>query len=162
MPASVVTVHLSVNGKPTDAEIDVRLSLAEFLRANLGLTGTHLGCEQGACGACTVLVDGRSVRSCLQLAVQANGRNVETIEGVSEDRADLDPIQIAFKQHYAVQCGFCTPGMIMAAIEMRNEGQRSWTDAEIRDRLSGNLCRCTGYVNIVRAIDAALGGRAKS
>jgi aerobic carbon-monoxide dehydrogenase small subunit len=130
------------------------------LRHDVGLVGTHVGCEHGVCGACTVMLNGRTVRSCLLFAAQADGAEVTTIEGIGTDEA-LHPLQAAFQQHHALQCGFCTPGMILAAIELLRDNPDP-TEAEIRVGLSGNLCMCTGYVNIVRAVRAAVGnGRAK-
>jgi carbon-monoxide dehydrogenase small subunit len=140
--------------------VEPRRSLVDFLRHDLGLVGTHVGCEHGVCGACTVMLDGRTVRSCLLFAAQADGSEVTTIEGIGTDEA-LHPLQAAFQQHHALQCGFCTPGMILAAIELLRDNAEP-SDEEIRVGLSGNLCMCTGYVNIVRAVRAAVGnGRAK-
>ena len=146
-------LRLEVNGVGHEREVEVRRSLADFLREDLGLTGTHLGCEHGVCGACTVLVDGEAVRSCLMLAVQADGCRVATVEGLG-DPEHLHPIQEAFSAHHALQCGFCTPGMLMTVYRLLQEAPRP-TEAEIREALSGNLCRCTGYQNIVRAVQAA-------
>lgn len=144
-------VKIEVNGVVRSAEVDVRTTLADFLRERLGMTGTHLGCEHGVCGACTVLVDGKSARSCLLLAVQVDGASIETVEGLASTEGDLHPIQDAFARHHALQCGFCTPGFLMTVKEYLAEkplgGER-----EIRERLSGNLCRCTGYQNIVDAV----------
>jgi aerobic carbon-monoxide dehydrogenase small subunit len=132
----------------------------DFLRHDVGLVGTHVGCEHGVCGACTVMLDGRTVRSCLLFAAQADGSEVTTIEGIGTDEA-LHPLQLAFQQHHALQCGFCTPGMILASIELLRDNPDP-TEAEIRVGLGGNLCMCTGYVNIVRAVRAAVGnGKAK-
>jgi carbon-monoxide dehydrogenase small subunit len=140
--------------------VEPRRSLVDFLRHDLGLVGTHVGCEHGVCGACTVMLNGRTVRSCLLFAAQADGSEVTTIEGIGTDEA-LHPLQAAFQQHHALQCGFCTPGMILAAIELLRDNPDP-TEAEIRVGLGGNLCMCTGYVNIVRAVRAAVGnGRAK-
>jgi aerobic-type carbon monoxide dehydrogenase small subunit (CoxS/CutS family) len=144
-------IKIRVNGRTIDAEVDVRTSLADFLRGQVGLTGTHLGCEHGACGACTLIVDQRPVRSCLMLAVQADGADVETVESLGTPGA-LSPLQQAFSDHHALQCGFCTPGMLMT-LEAYLRDHPSPTREEIRDLLSGNLCRCTGYQGIV---DAAL------
>ena len=144
------TVSLTVNGKKYSAEAEVRLTLADFIRHTLGLTGTHLGCEHGVCGACTILVDGAAVRSCLILAVQAEGTKVVTVEGLSED-ADLTPLQKSFRKHHALQCGFCTPGFITTAHALLTEEPDC--DAErVREVLSGNICRCTGYIGIVDAV----------
>ena len=146
-------IKLTVNGRAVEAIIDSRMNLADFLRRELKLTGTHMGCEHGVCGACTVLVDGASARSCLMLAVQANGRNITTIEGVADgDR--LHSIQDALSRHHGLQCGFCTPGVVMTLMELDRDRQgRSLSEDEIRAALSGNLCRCTGYQGMV---DAAL------
>jgi len=146
-------IKLTVNGRAVEAIIDSRMNLADFLRRELKLTGTHMGCEHGVCGACTVLVDDASARSCLILAVQANGRNITTIEGVADgDR--LHSIQDALSRHHGLQCGFCTPGVVMTLMELDRDRQgRSLSEDEIRAALSGNLCRCTGYQGMV---DAAL------
>jgi aerobic carbon-monoxide dehydrogenase small subunit len=153
------TVRVRVNGTAHERRVDVRMTLADFLRDELGLTGTHLGCEHGVCGACTILVNGVAVRSCLLFAVQANGAEIGTVEGLADgDR--LHPLQEAFCQHHALQCGFCTPGFLMSLSAFLGEHPAP-TDAEIREAVSGNLCRCTGYVNIERAVKAAaarLGG----
>lgn len=148
-----VAVRLSVNGVPREAEVPARLLLSDFLRDHLGLTGTHVGCEHGVCGACTVLVDGASARACLVLAAQADGTEVTTIEGLARDGAP-HPVQRAFERHFALQCGFCTPGMIMAAVELLARDPDPSDDA-IRTALGGNVCRCTGYLPIVAAIRAA-------
>ena len=155
-------ISLVVNGRQVEAEIESRVSLADFLRKHLRLTGTHLGCEHGVCGACTVLVDGASVRSCLMLAVQAGGRSVETIEGLARGEA-LHPIQEALARHHGLQCGFCTPGVAMTIKELvADAAGRLLDEAEIRTALSGNLCRCTGYRGMVAAakdvLDAHAGG----
>lgn len=148
------TITLRVNGVERTATTPVRTHLADFLRNSLGLTGTHLGCEQGACGACTVLVDDRAIRSCLMFAVQADGREVLTIEGVAEGD-DLHPLQESFSRHHGLQCGFCTPGMVLAALDLLRRDPEP-TEETIREELSGNLCRCTGYEGIVDAVlDAA-------
>jgi carbon-monoxide dehydrogenase small subunit len=144
-------VELTVNGKHYEGSVEARLSLADFLRDHLGLTGTHLGCEQGICGSCTVLFDGETVRSCLLFAVQANGGTVVTVEGLSEDVDRLHPIQQGFVERLGFQCGFCTPGFLMTIYELINQNP-SPSEAEIRERLSGNLCRCTGYQNIIAAV----------
>ncbi len=144
-------VTLEVNGDPVTDTVDPRMTLADYLRDVAGLTGTHLGCEHGVCGACTVLLDDRSVRSCLMLAVQAEGHRVTTIEGLVGPDGGLHPVQDAFSRHHALQCGFCTPGFIMTVVEYLAEGG-SDDEHEIRERISGNLCRCTGYHNIVLAI----------
>ena len=144
--------RLTVNGEPVEREIDVRRSLSDFLREDLGLTGTHVGCEHGVCGACTVLVDGQSARACLLLAVQCEGAAVTTIEGLS-------PLQEAFRACHGLQCGFCTPGMIVLAHELLALNPAPTAD-EIREALSANLCMCTGYVMIVRAVAQAAAARA--
>jgi carbon-monoxide dehydrogenase small subunit len=147
-------IKFTVNGVRHEQAIEPRLLLSDFLRHTLGLTGTHVGCEHGVCGACTVLVDGNSVRSCLMLAVQADETTVETVESLgTPDR--LSPLQAAFRQHHALQCGFCTPGMLMTATDLMRKYPLA-SDAEIRAGLSGNLCRCTGYENIVKAVRAAV------
>jgi len=147
------TVAFVVNGRRVELECEPRELLLDVLRSRVGLTGTHGGCEQGACGACTVLVDGVGVRSCLMLAVQANGRTITTIEGIGAP-GDLHPVQRAFTECHGLQCGFCTPGMVLTAIELLQRNP-SPTREEIEQGMSGNLCRCTGYVNIVDAIEAA-------
>ena len=146
-------ICVTVNGVTYEREVEPRLLLADFLRENLDLTGTHVGCEHGICGACTVLMDGDSVRSCLTLAVQADGAAVETVESLGEIE-DLGPLQEAFRDHHALQCGFCTPGMLMTATDMLRKYDLA-TDDDIRDGLSGNICRCTGYQNIVAAVRSA-------
>ena len=144
------TVELEVNGAPFARTIDVRRHLADFLRHDLGLTGTHVGCEHGVCGACTVLVDGQSVRSCLMLAVQAHGKAVTTIEGLAPSPGVLHPLQAALHKHHGLQCGFCTPGMLTTLVELLNTVPNPSAD-EVRIAISGNLCRCTGYEGIVAA-----------
>ncbi len=152
-PGERLTVRLTVNGRPVEHAVEARRSLADFLREDLGLTGTHVGCEHGVCGACTVLVDGRSARACLLFAAQLDGRDVTTIEGLTP--ADgLSPLQECFHACHAMQCGFCTPGMIVTATELLAQDPAPSTEA-IREAISGNLCMCTGYVNIVRAIAQA-------
>jgi carbon-monoxide dehydrogenase small subunit len=143
-------VALRVNGIPAEVEIEPRTSLADCLRHRLGLTGTHLGCEHGVCGACTVIIDGDAVRSCLILAVQAEDAEIVTVEGLSDDAA-LSPLQTAFRKHHALQCGFCTPGMITTAHALLS-AEPDCDEDRIRDVLSGNLCRCTGYIPIVAAV----------
>jgi len=146
-------IELFVNNTHYERMVESRLLLSDFLRHTLGLTGTHVGCEHGICGACTIILDGDSVRSCLLFAVQADSCRIETVEGLgSSDR--LSPLQELFRQHHALQCGFCTPGMLMTCVDMLAKYPLA-TDAEIRDALSGNLCRCTGYENIVDAVKAA-------
>ncbi len=150
-------ITLTVNGSTYARDIEPRCLLTDFLREDLGLTGTHVGCEHGVCGACTVLLDGNSARACLCLAVQADGRDVTTVEGMGEIGA-LSLLQEKFRKHHALQCGFCTPGMLATAHEILNDAA-PLTDAEIREALSGNLCRCTGYEHIVRAVSEALSER---
>ena len=151
------TIAITVNGARHEAEAEPRTLLVDFLREDLGLTGTKVGCETSQCGACTVSLDGRAVKSCTVLAVQADGGSVVTIEGLAGE-AGLHPLQEAFWERHGLQCGFCTPGMIMSAVELIEGGRL--TDSEIRHGLDGNLCRCTGYHNIVRAVgDAAAAGR---
>ena len=146
--------RVTVNGKAHARIVESRLTLADFLRHELGLTGTHLGCEHGVCGACTVLVDGRSARSCLMFAVQANGCEVTTVEGLTPD-SGLSVLQQAFVDNHGLQCGFCTPGMLITLTELLRENPAPSED-EVRDALTGNLCRCTGYAGIVKAaLDAA-------
>ena len=149
-----LSVSLTVNGKPVSAEIESRTLLVDFLRDRLRLTGTHIGCDTAQCGACTVLVDGKAVKSCNVLAIQARDRQVTTIEGVATN-GTLHPMQAAFRQHHGLQCGFCTPGMVMSAIGLAAEN-KSPTEAQIREALDGNFCRCTGYHNIVTAVKAGL------
>jgi carbon-monoxide dehydrogenase small subunit len=151
--AEKISIALTVNGILYQGLVEPRLSLVDFLRHDLGLTGTHVGCEHGVCGACTVALNGQTVRSCLLFAVQANGAKILTIEGVGKPEA-LHPLQRAFQEHHALQCGFCTPGIILTALEMLRENPAP-TEEEIRVGLAGNLCMCTGYVNIVRAVKAA-------
>jgi aerobic carbon-monoxide dehydrogenase small subunit len=149
-----------VNGRRYAADVEPRRSLVDFLRHDLGLVGTHVGCEHGVCGACTVMLNGKTVRSCLLFAAQADGEDILTIEGLATEEA-LHPLQRAFQRHHALQCGFCTPGMILAALELLRDNPHP-TDEEIRVGLGGNLCMCTGYVNIVRAVrDVAQDGTVK-
>jgi aerobic carbon-monoxide dehydrogenase small subunit len=147
-------VKLTVNGRPREATVEARLTLADFLREECRLTGTHLGCEHGVCGACTVLVDGAAVRSCLMFAVQADGADVTTIEGIGPEDGALSPVQLAFRDCHGLQCGFCTPGFVVSVTAFLRDHPDP-TDAEIREALSGNLCRCTGYQGIVRAVHQA-------
>lgn len=149
-------IELVVNGKTVREAVEPRLLLTDFLRHRLGLTGTHVGCEHGACGACTVLLDGVSVRGCCVLAVQADGSRVDTVESLAE-RGPLTELQESFRRHHALQCGFCTPGILMAATDLLSRGRP--TRAEIVDMLSGHLCRCTGYAPIVDAIEACTASR---
>jgi len=144
------TIEFDVNGQHRSAEADVRMTLADFLRERLELTGTHLGCEHGVCGACTVLVDGVAVRSCLMLAVQARGHQVTTVEGLA-DGDQLHPVQQAFRESHGFQCGFCTPGFVMMTAALLQDNPHP-SEEEIRDALSGNICRCTGYQSIVEGV----------
>ena len=148
------SVTMTVNGRSYERSIEPRLTLADFLRHELRLTGTHLGCEHGVCGACTVLVNGASARACLMLAVQADGAEVRTVESLAQPDGSLHPMQQAFIDHDALQCGYCTPGQIVSAVACVNEGHAG-NDAEIREFMSGNLCRCACYPNIVDAINEA-------
>lgn len=149
----VVKISLEVNGVRSEGEVEPRKTLADFLREDLGFTGVNLGCEHGVCGACSVLLDGAVVRSCILLAVQADGAKITTIEGLAKGEK-LHPIQQAFLDHHALQCGFCTPGMVLAAVDLLKRCPHP-SETQIREALSGNLCMCTGYVNIVRAVSAA-------
>lgn len=143
-------IRFDLNGRHVKATVDPRVTLADFLRDQTDATGTHLGCEHGACGSCTVIVDGLAVRSCLTLAVQAHGLNVMTVEGLAVDGA-LSPLQVAFRKYHALQCGFCTPGILMTMHALLLENP-SVNEEEVRDVLSGNICRCTGYIPIVEAV----------
>ena len=154
---SRVIIRPTVNGVVWEKAVEPRLLLSDFLRYELGLTGTHVGCEHGVCGACTIIVNGDSVRSCLMFAVQVDGAMIETVEGLGSIDA-LTPVQHAFQEHHALQCGFCTPGMLMTTIDLLRKYPLA-TDAEIRDGLSGNLCRCTGYEHIVAAVRALVEAR---
>ncbi len=148
-------ISITVNNRTYDETVPVRVTLADFLRHQLGLTGTHLGCEHGVCGACTILFNGRSARSCLMLAVQADGHDILTIEGIAPDDKTLHPLQEAFRDNHGLQCGFCTPGILTTLLELLRDNP-SPTEEEVRIAISGNLCRCTGYQNIVAAaLDAA-------
>jgi len=146
-----VTLSLTVNGKAVTATVDPRTLLVELVRNQLGLTGTHVGCDTGQCGACTVHLDGRAVKACNVLAVQANGAQVTTIEGLAAADGTMHPMQAAFKDCHGLQCGFCTPGMVMSAIDLANRHPKA-SEQTIREELEGNLCRCTGYHNIVAAV----------
>jgi carbon-monoxide dehydrogenase small subunit len=147
-------LNLMVNGQPTNSQVEPRLLLSDFLRHELGLTGTHVGCEHGVCGACTVQFDGKPVRSCLMLAVQADGHQVTTVEGLASSREQLHPLQQAFWEAHGLQCGFCTPGFLMTLVPFLAENPDP-SEREIREAISGNLCRCTGYQNIVAAVRLA-------
>jgi carbon-monoxide dehydrogenase small subunit len=149
-----VKVSLTVNGKPASAEVEERTLLVNFIRDNLRLTGTHVGCDTAQCGACTIHMNGRAVKSCNMLAMQAEGAELVTIEGIAKSDGTLHPMQEAFRQHHGLQCGFCTPGMVMSAIDLVKNFPNP-TEEQIREQLDGNLCRCTGYHNIVKAIKAA-------
>jgi len=151
-PEIAITVH--VNGRDYAERVPPRLLLSDFLRHHLGLTGTHVGCEHGVCGACTVLLDGAAVRSCLLLAVQTDGAQITTVEGLAGDGERLHPLQEAFREMHGLQCGFCTPGFLLTAVELLRDTPHP-DDATIRRELAGNLCRCTGYQNIVRAVQRA-------
>jgi carbon-monoxide dehydrogenase small subunit len=153
-PGERVAVTLIVNGDEHEVEVEARRLLCDTLRHDLGLTGTHVGCEHGVCGCCTVLLDDRPVRSCLVLAVQATGARIRTIEGLADPDGSLSPLQRAFKEHHGLQCGFCTPGFLMLASTFY-ERAGEMSDDEIREALGGQLCRCTGYVGIVKAVRAA-------
>jgi carbon-monoxide dehydrogenase small subunit len=146
-------VNVTVNGIDYSKDVEPRILLVDFIRTNLGLTGTHIGCDTTSCGACTVLLDGKPVKSCTIFAVQANGSSIRTVEGLKQNGA-LHPIQAAFKEHHGLQCGFCTPGMMMVGSALIEQNPNP-TDDEVRWAISGNLCRCTGYINIVSAIQAA-------
>lgn len=148
-----LTVSFVLNGESVSADVSPRTLLVEMIRENLGRTGTHVGCDTSQCGACVVHLDGRSIKSCTLLAVQAEGANVETIEGVAASDGTLHPMQAAFREHHGLQCGYCTPGMIMSALDLVKQNPDP-SEQEIREWLEGNLCRCTGYQNIVRAVKA--------
>ena len=155
-----ITISMTVNGKPVSAEVDARTLLVHFLREHLRLTGTHVGCDTSQCGACTVHVDGHAIKSCSMLAAQADGAEVLTIEGIAANGA-LHPMQAAFKEHHGLQCGFCTPGMVMSALELVKRHPAP-SEETIRAELEGNFCRCTGYHNIVKAVKAGaanMGGK---
>ena len=151
MPA---TLSLTVNGKPVTAQVEPRTLLVDFLRDHLRLTGTHIGCDTAQCGACTIHLNGKAVKSCNVLALQANGAQVTTIEGLAKADGSLHPMQVAFRDHHGLQCGYCTPGMIMSALDLVKRHPNP-TESEIRAELEGNLCRCTGYHGIVKAVEAA-------
>ena len=153
-PAREHRITVTVNGQAHEAVVESRLLLVHLLREQLGLTGTHVGCDTTSCGACTVTVDGRPIKSCTMFAVQADGREITTIEGLADPDGTLHPLQQAFWDEHGLQCGYCTPGMVMAALPLLDLDEPP-TDAQIRTQISGNLCRCTGYANIVRAIASA-------
>ncbi|MBX3578544.1 MAG: (2Fe-2S)-binding protein [Rhizobiaceae bacterium] len=162
----MASVSMTVNGRAVSGEVEGRTLLVHYLREHLGLTGTHVGCDTSQCGACVVHVDGKAVKSCTMLAAQASGSTIVTIEGLA-DGADLHPVQAAFKENHGLQCGFCTPGMIMAATDMIRRHPEGLDEKTVRAELEGNICRCTGYHNIVKAILAASeamakGGKAKA
>ncbi len=148
-----IKVSMSVNGKPASAEVEERTLLVTFIRENLRLTGTHVGCDTAQCGACTVHMNGHAVKACSMLAMQAEGATIVTIEGIAAADGTLHPMQAAFKENHGLQCGFCTPGMVMIALDLAKD-RPGLTEQEIRDGLEGNLCRCTGYHNIVKSIAA--------
>lgn len=150
----LLTVTITINDKEYSRDVEPRMLLSDFLRHELGLTGTHVGCEHGVCGACTIMLDGESARSCLMFAVQADGHNIKTVESLSTDRENLHPLQQAFWEAHGLQCGFCTPGILMSLIPFLEQNPDP-TEDEIRHALSGNLCRCTGYQHIVDAVKLA-------
>jgi len=152
----VQAIEVTINGEKYERTVESRQLLVHFLRDTLGMKGTHIGCDTGSCGACTVIVDGRLTKSCMMLAPQADGAQIETIEGVSAD-GELSPVQAAFRQEHGLQCGYCTPGMVMAATYLLRRNPHP-SEQEIRRAIRGNICRCTGYVNIVKSIAAAAGG----
>ena len=151
-------IALSVNGRTYDGHVEPRKLLVDFLRDDLGLTGTHVGCEHGVCGACTILINGAPARSCLMFAVQADAADLRTVEGLSEGAGKLSPLQESFREHFAVQCGFCTPGFLMTACDVIEHGTAK-TEEAVREALSGHICRCTGYQGIVDAVHAAVKAR---
>jgi carbon-monoxide dehydrogenase small subunit len=150
------SIKVTVNGKTYERQVEPRLLLADFLRHELGLSGTHIGCEHGVCGACTILFDGAAVRSCIMFAVQADGHELTTVEGLATSPTELHPLQKAFHQAHGLQCGFCTPGFLMTLVPFLEETPNP-TEEEIREAISGNLCRCTGYQHIVEAVKIAAG-----
>ncbi|HXC40300.1 MAG TPA: (2Fe-2S)-binding protein [Burkholderiales bacterium] len=150
-----VKVSMTVNGKKASHEVEERTLLVSYIRETLQLTGTHMGCDTAQCGACTIHLDGRAVKACNMLAMQAEGTDITTIEGLAKPDGTLHPMQAAFKEHHGLQCGFCTPGMVMSAIDLVKNFPHP-TEEQIREQLDGNLCRCTGYHNIVKAIKAAV------
>ncbi len=156
----MATVSMTVNGKAVSADVDARTLLVQFLRDNLRLTGTHVGCDTSQCGACVVHVDGKALKSCTTLALTCEGSTVTTIEGLANGTA-LHPMQEAFREHHGLQCGYCTPGMIMAAVDIVNRKGTKLDEHTIREELEGNICRCTGYHNIVKAVEAGAAAMAK-
>ncbi len=158
-PVTSMLVSVTVNGEAYEREVEARRLLVHLIRDDLGLTGTHIGCDTGNCGACTVLVDGLAVKSCMLLAVQADGASIETVESLAGPDGELHPLQQAFSDHHALQCGYCTPGMLMSAKHLLDHNPEP-TENEIRRAIQGNICRCTGYVNIVDAVAAAARGEA--
>ena len=157
-PAPSKTISVEINGELYEREVDARRLLVHFIRDDVDLTGTHIGCDTGNCGACTVQLDGQAIKSCMMLAVQADGASIRTVEGLGLD-GELDALQQSFSDHHALQCGYCTPGMLMSASHLLEQNPHP-TEAEIRKALQGNICRCTGYVNIVEAVKAV--GEARS
>ena len=156
-PATEATVDVGINGERYERSVEARKLLVHFLRDDLDLTGTHIGCDTGNCGACTVLLDGQAVKSCMLLAVQADGARITTVEGLAGDDGELTPLQRAFSEHHGLQCGYCTPGMLLSAMYLLEQNP-SPSEEEIRRGIQGNICRCTGYVNIVKAIRAVADG----
>ena len=156
-----VALSLTVNGKAVEASVDPRTLLVQFIREHLQLTGTHVGCDTAQCGACTIHMNGRAVKACSMLAVQAQGADVLTIEGLAKADGELHPMQAAFRECHGLQCGFCTPGMVMSAVQLLKDKPQA-TEAEIREGLDGNICRCTGYQNIVKAIQFCQSGKQAS
>ena len=150
-----IAINLTVNGRAVSADVDPRTLLVDFIRGNLRLTGTHVGCDTAQCGACTVIVDGRAVKSCNVLVAQVNSAKITTIEGLAAANGDMHPMQAAFKECHGLQCGFCTPGMVMAAVDLCKNHPKP-TDQQVREQLDGNFCRCTGYHNIVKAVKAGI------
>jgi carbon-monoxide dehydrogenase small subunit len=155
-----IAINLTVNGRAVSADVDPRTLLVEFIRNDCRLTGTHVGCDTAQCGACTVIIDGRAVKSCNVLVAQVNGATVTTIEGLAAANGDMHPMQAAFKECHGLQCGFCTPGMVMSAVELGGK-MKNPSDEDIRAALDGNMCRCTGYHNIVKAVKTGLAEMAK-
>ena len=155
-----IAINLTVNGRAVSADVDPRTLLVDFIRNHCRLTGTHVGCDTAQCGACTLTVDGRAVKSCNVLAAQVNGAKIMTIEGLAAANGDMHPMQAAFKECHGLQCGFCTPGMVMSAVELGGR-MKNPSDEEIRAALDGNMCRCTGYHNIVKAVKSGLADMAK-